>query len=200
MPRIPDSIGKYKVETLIAKGGMGAVYKAIHPTLNRPVIIKKLDLRGRKDITERFKREARILMDFRHDGIVNMYDHFKIGKSYYIVLEFIDGKALDKVIREQRYLDNATAAYILYQTALALSYAHSKKAIHRDIKPANLLLSKKGEVKLVDFGIAVSDEDSEKGLTIEGLNILLNILRLPCLSTVWEHLFRGRLLLARRKL
>jgi len=171
MPRIPDSIGKYKVETLIAKGGMGAVYKAIHPTLNRPVIIKKLDLRGRKDITERFKREARILMDFRHDGIVNMYDHFKIGTSYYIVLEFIDGKALDQVIREQRYLDNTTTAYILYQTALALSYAHSKKVIHRDIKPANLLLSKKGEVKLVDFGIAVSDEDSEKGLTKEGMSL-----------------------------
>ncbi len=171
MARIPETIGKYKVESLIAKGGMGAVYKAIHPTLNRPVIIKKLTLRGRKDITERFKREARILMDFRNDGIVNMYDHFNIGSSYYIVLEFVDGAALDEIIRKQRYLDNGTAAYILYHTALALNYAHGKKVVHRDIKPANLLLSKHGDIKLVDFGIAVSDKDSDTGLTREGMSL-----------------------------
>ncbi len=171
MARIPESIGKYKVESLIAKGGMGAVYKAIHPTLGRPVIIKKLTLKGRKDITERFKREARILMDFRHDGVVNMYDHFKLGTSYYIVLEFIDGCALDSVIKKQRYLDNGTAAYILYKAALALSYAHEKKVIHRDIKPANIILSKTGEVKLVDFGIAVSDKDLETDLTREGMSL-----------------------------
>jgi len=171
MSRIPETIGKYKIEALIAHGGMGAVYKAIHPTLNRPVIIKKLTLKGRKDITERFKREARILMDFRHDGIVNMYDHFKLGSSYYIVLEFIDGKALDEVMNKQRYLDNGTTAYILYKTALALNYAHEKKVIHRDIKPANILLSKTGDIKLVDFGIAVSDEDSDEGLTREGMSL-----------------------------
>lgn len=171
MSRIPETIGKYKIEALIAQGGMGAVYKAIHPTLNRPVIIKKLTLKGRKDITERFKREARILMDFRHDGIVNMYDHFKLGSSYYIILEFIDGKALDEVMKKQRYLDNGTTAYILYNTALALNYAHEKKVIHRDIKPANILLSKTGDIKLVDFGIAVSDEDSDEGLTREGMSL-----------------------------
>ncbi len=171
MAKLPDSIGKYKVESLIAKGGMGAVYKAIHPTLNRPVIIKKLTLRGRKDITERFKREARILMDFRHDGVVNMYDHFKLGLSYYIVLEFVDGVDLDAVIKKQRYLDSGIVAYILYHTAQSLNYAHEKKVVHRDIKPANLLLSKSGNIKLVDFGIAVSDEDSEEGLTREGMTL-----------------------------
>ena len=171
MAKLPENIGKYKVESLIAKGGMGAVYKAIHPTLNRPVIIKKLTLRGRKDITKRFEREARILMDFRHDGVVNMYDHFKIGSSYYIVLEFVDGAALDSVIKRQRYLDNGTAAYIIYHAAKALHYAHGKKVVHRDIKPANLLISKSGEIKLVDFGIAVSDEDTEEGLTRDGMTL-----------------------------
>jgi len=169
--KLPESIGKYKVEALIARGGMGAVYKAIHPTLHRPVIIKKLTLRGRKDINERFKREARILMDFRHDGVVNMYDHFKLGSSYYIVLEFVDGASLEDVIKRERYLDNGTAAYILYHTAIALHYAHEKKVVHRDIKPANLLLSKAGEIKLVDFGIAVSDEDADEGLTREGMTL-----------------------------
>ncbi len=171
MAKLPESIGKYKVEALIARGGMGAVYKAIHPTLHRPVIIKKLTLRGRKDINERFKREARILMDFRHDGVVNMYDHFKLGSSYYIVLEFVDGASLEDVIKCERYLDNGTAAYILYHTAIALHYAHEKKVVHRDIKPANLLLSKAGEIKLVDFGIAVSDEDADEGLTREGMTL-----------------------------
>lgn len=171
MAKLPDNIGKYKVESLIAKGGMGAVYKAIHPTLNRPVIIKKLTLRGRKDITERFKREARILMDFRHDGVVNMYDHFKLGQSYYIVLEFVDGVDLDAVIKKQRYLDSGIVAYILYHSAQSLYYAHEKKVVHRDIKPANLLLSKSGEIKLVDFGIAVSDEDSDEGLTRDGMTL-----------------------------
>ena len=171
MAKLPESIGKYKVEALIAKGGMGAVYKAIHPTLHRPVIIKKLTLRGRKDINERFKREARILMDFRHDGVVDMYDHFKLGSSYYIVLEFVDGSSLEDVIIKQRYLDNGTAAFVLYYTAIALHYAHEKKVVHRDIKPANLLLSKAGEIKLVDFGIAVSDEDADEGLTREGMTL-----------------------------
>ena len=127
MAKLPENIGKYKVEALIAKGGMGAVYKAIHPTLHRPVIIKKLTLRGRKDINERFKREARILMDFRHDGVVDMYDHFRIGSSFYIVLEFVDGASLEGVIKKHRYLDNGTAAYILYYTAIALHYAHEKR-------------------------------------------------------------------------
>ncbi|MCD6398141.1 MAG: serine/threonine protein kinase, partial [Spirochaetaceae bacterium] len=171
MAKLPENIGKYRIESLIAKGGMGSVYKAIHPTLNRPVIIKKLTLRGRKDIAERFKREARILMDFRHEGVVNMYDHFKIGSSYYIVLEYVDGAALDSIIKKQRYLDNGVAGYILYHAAQSLFYAHEKKVIHRDIKPANLLLSKTGEVKLVDFGIAVSDGDSEEGLTREGMTL-----------------------------
>ena len=171
MAKLPENIGKYKVEALIAKGGMGAVYKAIHPTLHRPVIIKKLTLRGRKDINERFKREARILMDFRHDGVVDMYDHFKLGSSYYIVLEFVDGASLEGVIKRQRYLDNGTAAYILYYTAIALHYAHEKKVVHRDIKPANLLLSKAGDIKLVDFGIAVSDDDVDEGLTRDGMTL-----------------------------
>ena len=171
MAKLPDSIDKYKIETLVAKGGMGAVYKGMHPTLKRPVILKKLTLSGGPALTERFRREARILMDFRHDHIVDVYDHFKQGGSYYIVLEYVDGESLDGLIKKHRYLDAPVAAYILLQCAIALDYAHSKQVIHRDIKPANILISKKGEVKLVDFGIAVSAEDSEDGLTREGMTL-----------------------------
>ncbi len=171
MAKTPDSIGKYKIIELIAQGGMGAVYKGIHPTLERPVILKKLTLRGNPDFVERFRREARLLMDFRNDNIVDVYDHFKEGRSHFIVLEYIDGLSLEQLIRRERYLPNEMALYILYQTCQALKYAHDRDVVHRDIKPANILLSKRGDVKLVDFGIATSAEDSESGLTREGMTL-----------------------------
>ncbi|MFP4491236.1 MAG: serine/threonine protein kinase [Spirochaetaceae bacterium] len=171
MAKVPESIGKYKISELIAQGGMGAVYKGVHPTLERPVILKKLTLRGNPDFVERFRREARLLMDFRHDNIVDVYDHFKEGRTHYIVLEYIDGLSLEQLIRRERYLPNEMALYILYQACRALKYAHDRGVVHRDIKPANILLSKRGEVKLADFGIATSSEDSESGLTREGMTL-----------------------------
>ncbi len=171
MAKTPEKIGKYKIVELIAQGGMGAVYKGEHPTLERPVILKKLTLRGNPDFVERFRREARLLMDFRNDNIVDVYDHFKEGRSHYIVLEYIDGLSLEQLLHRERYLPNELALYILYQACRALKYAHNKGVVHRDIKPANILLSKAGEVKLVDFGIASSTEDTESGLTREGMTL-----------------------------
>lgn len=171
MARIPESIGKYKIESLLAKGGMGAVFKGLHPTLKRPVILKKLTLRGRTAFVKRFEREARILMDFRNDNIVDMYDHFKEGTSYYLVLEYVDGISMDGLIERERYLPNDAALYIFLETAKALKYAHDKNVIHRDIKPANILLSNTGEVKLADFGIAVSGSEEDDGLTKEGMTL-----------------------------
>lgn len=171
MAKIPESIGKYKINELIAEGGMGAVYKGMHPTLERAVILKKLTLRGNPDLVERFRREASLLMDFRNDNIVDVYDHFKEGRTHYIVLEYIDGLSLKQLITRERYLPNEMALYILYQACKALKYAHNKGVVHRDIKPANILLSKQGEVKLVDFGIATSVEYAEHELTREGMTL-----------------------------
>ena len=97
-------------------------------------------------------------MDFRHDHIVSMYDHFKEGSGYYLVMEYVDGMSLEELCRKNRYVNSGVAAWILLNTARALKYAHSKKVVHRDIKPANVLISRTGDVKLVDFGIASSDE------------------------------------------
>ncbi len=171
MGKEPEKIDKYGEVDLIAKGGMGAVYKAMHPTLNRPVILKKLTLRGKSAFSERFKREARILMDFRHDDIVTVFDHFKEGSSYFIVMEYVEGTSLEGLIKEHRYLDSVTAAYILLHCARALGYAHKRGVVHRDIKPANLLLSRDGAIKLADFGIAASTEDVDSGLTREGMTL-----------------------------
>ncbi len=171
MAKVPAKIGKYVITNKVAEGGMGAVYKGIHPTLNKDVILKKLTLSGDEHITERFKREARIMMDFKNDNIVDVYDHFKAGGSYYIVLEFVDGMALDEMIRKERYLPNDMALLIFLEACKALKYAHDKNVIHRDIKPGNILISKKGEIKLVDFGIASISDDDESNLTRDGMTL-----------------------------
>ena len=169
MEKTPARIGKYEIISKVAEGGMGALYKARHPTLDRTVLLKKLTLRGGSQFIERFKREARMMMDFKNDHIVQVHDHFKEGSYYYIVEEYVDGISLDALIRRERYLSNDAAMLILYEVCKALKYAHDKQVIHRDIKPGNILLSRQGEVKLVDFGIATSLEDTDDGLTRDGM-------------------------------
>ncbi len=171
MAVFPEMIGKYPIESLVAKGGMGAVFKALHPTLKRHVIIKKLTMRGSATITERFKREARILMDFKNDHIVRVFDHFKEGSSHYIVLEYVDGMSLDQLIKRQRSLSSELALVVFLDACRALQYAHGMGVIHRDIKPGNILISRKGEVKLADFGIAASEDEDDSGLTKEGMTL-----------------------------
>ena len=171
MPRKPETVGKYKIISEIAKGGMGAVYKAEHPTLNRFVIIKKLTLRGDASVRERFRREARIMMDFKNDYIVDVYDHFREGSSYYIVLEYVDGVSLEQLLRRERYLPEEIALLVFRDCCRALAYAHGRGVVHRDIKPANILISHDGHVKLVDFGIASLHEEVESGLTRDGMTL-----------------------------
>ena len=168
----PAKIGKYKVTEQIASGGMGAVYKAEHPTLSRYVIIKKLTLRGDASMRERFRREAQIMMDFTSDYIANVHDHFREGSSYYIVLEYVDGPSLETLLRKERYLPERVALRIFRSSCRALDYAHQRGVVHRDIKPGNILISKDGNVKLVDFGIAsIHGGQSEENLTREGMTL-----------------------------
>jgi serine/threonine-protein kinase len=171
MAELPEYIGKYRIESLVARGGMGAVLKAVHPTLKRYVVLKKLTMRGSTSIAERFKREARILMDFKHDNIVQVFDHFKEGNSNYMVLEYVDGTSLDQLIKKQRSLSSELSLFIVLQVCKALAYAHSMGVIHRDVKPGNILISRKGEIKLADFGIAASEDDNDAGLTKEGMTL-----------------------------
>ena len=172
MAKLPAKIGKYKVVEQIASGGMGAVYKAEHPTLSRYVIIKKLTLRGDASMRERFRREAQIMMDFTSDYIVNVYDHFREGSSYYIVLEYVDGPSLETMLRKERYLPEHVALRIFRSCCRALQYAHGRGVVHRDIKPGNILISKDGHVKLVDFGIAsIHGGETDENLTREGMTL-----------------------------
>ncbi|MBO4403719.1 MAG: serine/threonine protein kinase [Treponema sp.] len=162
MPVVPEYIGKYRIASVVAVGGMGTVYKAVHPSLKREVIIKKLTLRNGGSITrERFKREARILLEFSSPYIVRMFDYFTEGKSDYIVLEFVDGMSLDKLIKKFKVLTPELSALIFLDSCLGLKAAHSKEIVHRDIKPGNILISRRAEVKLADFGIASSEKENE---------------------------------------
>ena len=164
-------VGKYEIIEKLAQGGMGAVFKAKHPTLKRLVILKQLILKSGQSIIDRFTREARLMLDFRNEHIVQVFDHFKEGGSYFIAMEYIDGLDLDKLIQKKRYLSNEAAILIFTEICKGLIYAHDKNVVHRDIKPANVLISNKGEVKLTDFGIATSKDDSKAGLTAVGMTL-----------------------------
>ncbi|OHD26106.1 MAG: hypothetical protein A2086_08735 [Spirochaetes bacterium GWD1_27_9] len=151
-------IKNYEILGIIGKGGMGEVFLAKHPTLKREIILKRLKIRE-KEAQERFLQEAKVMLDFRNENIVQFYDHFKEATSTYIAMEYVKGKALNKIIEENESIPVPLALFILYQIALGLYHAHSKKVIHRDIKPHNILISKDGDVKLTDFGIAMKTTD-----------------------------------------
>lgn len=159
--KIPESIGKYKIMGLVAKGGMGAVYKAVHPSLKRLVIIKKLTIRNNKIVKERFKREAQILLDMQSPFIVHLFDYFVEGQSHYIVEEFVEGLSLAQVLDKQIALETELALLIFLDSCMALKFAHARGIVHRDIKPGNILISKRAEVKLADFGIASSESEED---------------------------------------
>ncbi|MCR4823647.1 MAG: serine/threonine protein kinase [Treponema sp.] len=162
---IPQMIGKYRIMGLVAKGGMGAVYKAVHPTLKRLVILKKLTIRGNATIRERFKREAQILLDMQSPYIVHLFDYFVDGSSHYIVEEFVDGLSLAQVIEKQVSLGTELSLLVFLDACYALKFAHARGIVHRDIKPGNILISRRAEVKLADFGIAASDDIEEIAVT-----------------------------------
>lgn len=165
----PPVIGKYKVMGIIAKGGMGVVYKAFHPSLKRYVVIKKMTARGKSSNAERFKKEAQILLDLQSPYIVHLFDYFTEGGYRYMVEELVDGTALDNLIKKQTSLPCPVAMLFMQDACYALKYAHSKDIVHRDIKPGNILISKRGEIKLADFGIASDSGDNEENLTQTGV-------------------------------
>jgi len=169
----PPMIGKYKILGVIAHGGMGVVYKAEHPSLKRLVVIKKMTVRGNNANAERFKREAQILLDLQSPYIVHLFDYFTEGGYRYMVEEFVDGLALDKIITRERVLPPELALLVVQDACYALKCAHNKGIIHRDIKPGNILISRRAEIKLADFGIAGEKEREDNGPSLTQSGIAL---------------------------
>ena len=140
---------------LIGKGGMGAVYKARQPMLDRIIALKVLPpaVAGDPGFAERFNREARALARLNHPNIVAVYDFGKAGNLHYLLMEFVDGTNLRQVEQAGK-LSSEQALTIVPKICEALQYAHDQGVVHRDIKPENILVDKSGRVKIADFGIA----------------------------------------------
>ncbi len=167
MPKLPSSIGKYKVIDRLGRGGMGLVYKALHPTLDTFVVLKKLMLKGDSVHRERFRREAALMMALRHENVIGVYDHFKAGSACFLAMEYVDGYSLAELIAQEGPMHPDEAAWLIGKVALALEHIHENDIIHRDLKLSNILLARDGSVKLGDFGIAFSPGGSDV-LTDEG--------------------------------
>ncbi len=158
----PTHIGRYEIVAKLGAGAFGTVYKAKDPELDRFVAIKTIRLEGLAasqasldDLISRFKREARVAAKLKHPNIVGIFDTGSIPGNSYVVMEFIDGVGLDRVIKGSGKMAVERAAAIGIQVAEALDYAwRSEKLVHRDIKPANIMIEPGDHVKVTDFGIA----------------------------------------------
>lgn len=149
-------LNRYELLEKIGEGGMGTVYKAKCHLLNRFVAIKilKTELSDDEDFVARFKREATSVARVSHPNIVNVHDVGTENHINFIVLEYIDGKTLKQLIKENGRISTLETLDIAYQIAKALECAHKSHIIHRDIKPDNIMISEDNMVKVMDFGIA----------------------------------------------
>ena len=162
---IPPRIGKYQVLDVLGRGGMGVVYRARDSRIGRDVAIKTLTdgFSDNADMLKRFYQEAGRTGNLRHPNIVIIYDFGDENGLPYIVMEYLDGNPLDRLIRDKEPLHLSVKLEIIEQVCSALAYAHSQGMIHRDVKPANIIVQQDGLVKLLDFGIARADEDRVDG-------------------------------------
>ncbi len=159
-----DYIGSYKVLNKIGEGGMALIFKALQPALKRTVVIKKLKDPNR-EIINRFKKEALLSASFHQENLVAVYDFIYTNRSYYLVMEYVDGEDLRTVIDYMAPMPASLAGLIVLGIVRGLEYTHARNIIHRDIKPGNILLSYSGDVKLIDFGVAKDDVSTRLTLT-----------------------------------
>lgn len=150
---MPGRIGRYEVLGLLGQGGMGILYLARDPVIDRHVALKQLKVDD-EDLRRRFVREARSAGRLQHPNIVTIYEVDEHEGELFIAMEYIDGSTLSALIREAAPLSMLRRLELLDQLADGLGYAHGQGIVHRDIKPANLMVTKGGRLKILDFGIA----------------------------------------------
>ena len=160
---------RYELNHLIARGGMAEVYRARDRLLDRPVALKVLfpELSIDRSFVERFRREAQAAANLSHPNIVPVFDWGEDTGTYFIVMEFIDGRPLSSILKTAGPLSPERTADVGAHVAAALGYAHKHGVIHRDVKPGNVLITDEGQVKVTDFGIARAI-NTEESLTQTG--------------------------------
>jgi serine/threonine-protein kinase len=148
--------GRYLIEDTLGHGGMAVVYLARDAELDRPVALKVLaeNLGGDGEVRERFVREARLAARLSHPNVVHVFDAGEDDGRPFIVMEYVPGETLARVLERRRKLPSPEAAALAAQAARGLQHAHSAELVHRDVKPQNLLLRDDGVLKIADFGIA----------------------------------------------
>lgn len=155
---------RYRVMNLLGVGGMGVVYQAEHLMMGRIVALKMMSMKYTANATavERFRREVRAAAKLTHPNIVTAYDADEAGDRHFLVMECVDGVSLDRLVNRRGPLPAANACQVIRLAALGLQHAHSKGMVHRDIKPQNIMVNRKGNVKILDFGLArlIADGDA----------------------------------------
>lgn len=153
---ILGELGEYQILEKLARGGMGTVYKALHTKLGREVALKVLPAGGlgSEEAIARFEREMKAVGQLDHPHIVRALDARKVGGTRFLVLEYIDGEDLSRLVRRRGPLTVAEACRLVRQAAVGLQYAHEHKLIHRDVKPSNLMRDRQGQLKILDLGLA----------------------------------------------
>lgn len=176
-PQVDDTslagsrFGDYQILEELGAGGMGKVYRARDLTLERVVALKTLPEAHLKDpvFVQRFLKEARAAARLNHPNIVQIYNFGSVDGTFYLAMEFVDGHSLGHHLRERRFSENE-ALDLMRQVCRALAVAHAEGLVHRDIKPDNLMLTERGEVKLVDLGIA-KRIDEDQAITQTGYSV-----------------------------
>lgn len=161
-PALPDPIvgqvlgERYRIDTLIAHGGMSRIYRAIDLRLHRSVAVKVLNdnFGSESTVRERFESEAVIAANISHPNVVSIRDHAISGSLVYLVMEYVRGRNLAEVINERGRFTPRQTLSVLEQLCRGLRAAHVQDIVHRDMKPANVLMADTGEIKLTDFGLA----------------------------------------------
>ena len=162
---------RYELVKRIGRGGMADVFLGNDRLLDRQVAIKMLfpEFAVDPNFVERFRREAQAAANLNHPNIVNVFDWGKHASTYFIAMEYVDGRTLADILRSNGHLTSKQAAEIASEVAAALGFAHAAGLVHRDIKPANILIGTNGSVKVADFGIARAlNAPTESNLTQAG--------------------------------
>ena len=163
--------GRYALQRQLARGGMADVFLAHDELLDRPIAVKVLFPEFASDpaFVERFRREAQAAANLNHPNIVGIYDWGQENGTYFIVMEYIEGRSLAEILRSEGPIDPDRAVEITADVAAALSFAHRGGLVHRDVKPGNVLVTPSGQVKVADFGIATAANAGDANLTKTGL-------------------------------
>ncbi len=168
---LPETIGRFEIDRVLGRGAMGVVYLAKDPVLDREVAVKVIQLHpglDEKDVNElkrRFEVEARAAAKMSHPSLVTIFDAGLQDESLYLAMEYVRGEALDSIIESDRILTYKETADILLQLGGGLDFAHERGIVHRDIKPANILINRRGQPKITDFGVA---REATSNLTTTG--------------------------------